>query len=85
MDAALWYFFGKVCMANAPQDCQRIVFDAPMQVTDLNRPGLVPPLVFHSPGACMKAINLEFDLQKPLKVEGAEWVEVGCTREERDR
>ena len=43
--AALWFFFGTICMANAPHDCTRVVFDRPMEVTDLSRIGKVPPPV----------------------------------------
>jgi hypothetical protein len=43
---------------------------------------LTPPLVFDSFDDCMDAIPTEFDLHKPFKVEGSEWVEIGCTQRE---
>jgi hypothetical protein len=89
-----WFFFGVACMVNAPTDCTRVVFDHPMEVTDLSKfkpvnittmmaeIPLTPPLVFDSFDDCMDAIPTEFDLHKPFKVEGSEWVEIGCTQRE---
>jgi hypothetical protein len=78
-----WYFFGVLCVhggaALSPPDCTRIVFDAPMEVTDLRRPGKVPPLVFHSAGECMLAIK-QLDRQKPYAAMGSQWTEIGCTQ-----
>jgi hypothetical protein len=92
VDAALWYFFGKVCMANVPDQCTRIVFDRPMEVTDLTKftprtlttPASIPltqPLVFTTWDACAKALPVEFDRHKPFVVEGEEWRETGCALE----
>jgi hypothetical protein len=93
MDPATWFFFGVVCMANAPQDCQRIVFDHPMEVTDLGKfkprtltaPASIPltaPLIFKTWDECVHALPAEFDTQKPFAVEGSQWVETGCMRKE---
>jgi len=83
VDAALWYFFGKVCMANAPQDCQRVVFDRPVAGNYLATtwPALTPPLSFRSYDECTAAIPARFALQEPLTGEGSRWVERGCTKE----
>jgi hypothetical protein len=87
MDPASWFFFGVVCMANAPADCTRTVFDHPMEVTDFSKfvPGtrtipLTPPLVFETQDACLRALPREFDTHKPFKVEGSEWAERGCSQ-----
>lgn len=89
---AIWFFFGTVCMVNAPADCTRTVFDHPMEVTDLSKfeprtttePAkipLTPPLVFDTETACLDALAAEFETHKPFAVEGSKWVERGCTPE----
>ena len=91
MDPASWYFFGMLCMASAPTECTTIVFDRPMEVTDLSKfapatlttPASIPltaPLVFKTWDECAHALPVEFDTHKPYAVEGSEWVETGCTK-----
>jgi hypothetical protein len=78
--SAPWYFFGAVCMDNAPADCTRVVFDKPMRVTDLSRESYAQPLIFDAAGACLDALPQKFDGQKPYSVEGSHWAEAGCTQ-----
>ena len=79
-DLAVFYFVGKLCMTNSPQDCQRVVFDRPIYGNYL-RQQPVMPMAFQSRGACLRAIPAHFTLQQPLAVEGSRWVERGCTEE----
>ena len=79
IDPVTWYFFGVVCMTSAPTNCKRIVFDEPMQVTDIYNHGLMPPLRFKDAAHCLVSLSINFDVQTPV-VEKADWVEAGCTR-----
>jgi hypothetical protein len=79
IDPATWYFFGVVCMVNAPTDCTRIVFDRPMDGNYLLYDKPVQPLPFPSREKCLAAIPAKFALQAPLAVEGSRWVKRDCT------
>ena len=60
IDPVTWYFFGVVCMTSAPTNCKRIVFDEPMQVTDIYNHGLMPPLRFKDAAHCLVSLSINF-------------------------
>lgn len=75
-----WFFFGTLCMLNAPTDCHRVVFDIPRAVTDLNRCcGKIDPPVFTDALSCLRALPSRWDNDKPFAVMGSIWTDMGCT------
>jgi hypothetical protein len=74
----IWFFFGIVCMQNAPTDCTRVVFDVPRNVAASHLP--TPP-AFQSAADCVRALPEQWGNYAPLRVMGSEWVQIGCTGE----
>ncbi len=79
---AKWFFFGVLCMNNAPADCERIVFDVPrFTAAWSSRYDMAPPPSFATERECQAALRAELARTLPLKVMGSTWTQTGCARQ----